>query len=152
VGFAGACSVVGGDSEGLNVMFVIAIASSLAVAVTEPTAGGCADVDVVVFCFSPAPSIEPIYIMIPTRSFSSIFPSKALMPWSNPSLYCAGFLSSSSAVFERFAASFLVVVFDFFLLRAIPLLFFFTMMFLLLLLLLLLFFLVLVVIKIEQVQ
>ena len=104
VGFAGACSVVVGDSEGLNVMFVIAIASSLAVAVTEPTAGGCADVDVVVFCFSPAPSIEPIYIMIATRSFSSIFPSKALMPWSNPSLYCAGFFSSS--VFERFAASF----------------------------------------------
>ena len=62
MGFAGACSVVVGDSEGLNVMFVIAIASSLAVAVTEPTAGGCAEV--VVFCFSPAPSIEPIYIMI----------------------------------------------------------------------------------------
>ena len=61
VGFAGASVVVVGDSEGLNVMFVIAIASSLAVAVTEPTAGGCADV--VVFCFSTAaPALSLIHI------------------------------------------------------------------------------------------
>ena len=58
VGFAGARSVVGvGDDEGLTVTDVIAIDSSLDVAVTE-NPSCCADV--VVFSFSPAPpSIEP---------------------------------------------------------------------------------------------
>ena len=59
VGFAGARSVVGvGDDEGLTVTEVIAIDSSLDVAVTENPSCCCADV--VVFSFSPAPpSNEP---------------------------------------------------------------------------------------------
>ena len=58
VGFAGARSGVGvGDDEGLTVTEVIAIDSSLDVAVTE-NPSCCADV--VVFSFSPAPpSNEP---------------------------------------------------------------------------------------------
>ena len=82
------------------------------------------------------------------------------MPWSIPFLYSTEFFSS--AVFERFAPAFCVVVFDFFLLRPVPD-FFFAMVSMLVfccwcspfsiaLFVTLVFFLVLVVIKINRVN
>ena len=78
----------------------VAVAPSAAVAVT--VTGGC---NIVCFIFSS--SVVTTWAMIAIRSLSSIFLSKAVMPWSIPLSY----------IFERFAALFgvvVVVVFDLF--------------------------------------
>ena len=109
VGFA--ASVVVGTAEELTVTVAIAVATlAVAVAVVTVTAGYC-DVDL----FLLSSIVLTTCIMTARRSLSFIFPSKAVMPWSIPFLYSAGFFSS---VFERFAPliGVLVVVFDCFLL------------------------------------
>ena len=78
----------------------VAVASPVAVVVTV-TAGS----NVVGFVFSF--NVLTTCAMTPRRSLSPIFPSKAVMPWSIPFLYSAGFFSS---IFERFAALFGVAV------------------------------------------
>ena len=108
VGFA--ASAVVGAAEEFTVAVAVAVAvASSAVAVAVTVTAGCNVVDLF---FSSI--VLTAYTMTARRSLSSIFPSKALRPWSIPFLYSAGFFSLS--VFERFAPSFGVVVFDLFLL------------------------------------